>query len=196
MKNDAKKLLIIVSGPSGVGKGTVIGEVRERLAANGIQTAFSVSATTRPKSSQEIDGVHYYFLTKEQFEEMLETGKIAEYNCYSGNYYGTPCKNIDDAIEAKTPMILDIDINGKEQITAKYDNCVTVFILPPDMGTLEKRIRGRARETDTEESIRYRLDRAQAEMEHMNEYDYRIVNDVLEDAAAELYNIIINDQIK
>lgn len=194
MKNDAKGLLIIISGPSGVGKGTLIEIVTEKLKARGITTAFSVSATTRKRAETEIDGVHYYFVSHERFEEMIRNGEVAEYNCYSGNYYGTPCKNIDTAIENGTPMILDIDINGKKQILEKYDNCVTVFILPPCMEALEERIRGRARSTDTEESIKYRLERAAEEITHRDEYKYEVINDDLETAADELCAIITREE--
>ncbi len=184
------RLIIIVSGPSGVGKGTLIGVVSKKLAEKGINTRFSVSATTRGRSEQEIDGVHYHFITKEKFQDMIKNGELAEYNKYGENYYGTPMSNLKDAVEAKEPIILDIDLNGKNQVTEKIDDCVTVFVLPKSIEVLEQRIRGRARETDTEESIKYRLARAIEEMEHQDEYEYKIVNDDLETAANELYEIL------
>lgn len=193
MKNNCNGLIIIISGPSGVGKGTLIGEANKKLAEKGIKTRFSVSATTRGRSEQEIDGVHYHFVTVEKFQSMIENGQLAEYNKYSENYYGTPMVNLTEAIEAKEPIILDIDLNGKNQVVEKIDGCVTVFVLPPSVEVLEKRIRGRARDTDTEESIKYRLSRAVEELEHKDEYKYRIVNDDLETAANELYEIILSE---
>lgn len=191
--NNCSGLIIIISGPSGVGKGTLIGEVNKKLSDKGIKTRFSVSATTRGRSEQETDGVHYHFMTREKFESMIENGQLAEYNEYSGNYYGTPMQNLIDAVEAKEPIILDIDLNGKNQVVEKIDGCVTVFVLPPSFDVLEKRIRGRARDTDTEESIRYRLSRAEEELTHKDEYKYRVVNDDLEKAANELYEIILSE---
>ncbi len=185
-----ERLVIIVSGPSGVGKGTLIGKVSEKLAGQGINTRFSVSATTRGRSAQEIDGVHYHFVTAERFGEMIKNGELAEYNKYGENYYGTPMCNIEAAVEAGEPIILDIDLNGKNQVVERLPGCVTVFILPKSVDVLEARIRNRARETDTEESIKFRLNRAIEEMKHQNEYEYRIVNDDLETAANELYEII------
>ena len=193
MKNNCNGLIIIISGPSGVGKGTLIGEVNKKLAAKGINTRFSVSATTRGRSEQEIDGVHYHFITVEKFNSMIENGELAEYNKYGENYYGTPMVNLTEAIEAKEPIILDLDLNGKNQVVEKIDGCLTVFVLPPSTDVLEKRIRGRARETDTEESIRFRLSRAVEELVHKDEYKYRIVNDDLETAANELYEIIVSE---
>ncbi len=193
MKNNCEGLIIIISGPSGVGKGTLINEVNGRLAEKGINVRFSVSATTRGRSEQEIDGVHYHFMTAEKFKEMIENGQLAEYNEYSGKFYGTPMANLESAIEAKEPIFLDIDVNGKNQVTEKFDGCVTIFVLPPSADVLEKRIRKRARDTDTEESIRYRLSRAIEEMEHKDEYTYRIINDDLETAVEEFYNIIISE---
>lgn len=193
MKNNCRGLIIIISGPSGVGKGTLIGEVNKKLADRGITTRFSVSATTRGRSEQEIDGVHYHFVTTEKFQSMIENGELAEYNKYGKNFYGTPMANLEAAIEAKEPIILDIDLNGKNQVVEKIDGCVTVFILPPSVDVLEKRIRGRKRDTDTEESISYRLSRAIEELEHKDEYKYRVVNDDLETAANELYEILISE---
>ncbi len=193
MKNNCSGLIIIISGPSGVGKGTLIGEVNKKLEEKGIKTCFSVSATTRSRSEQETDGVHYHFVSMEKFHSMIENGELAEYNRYSGNYYGTPMQNLINAIEEKKPIILDIDVNGKNQVVEKIDGCVTVFVLPPSIDVLEKRIRKRARDTDTEESIKYRLARAADELEYKDEYKYRVVNDDLDTAANELYEIIISE---
>ncbi len=193
MKNNSGRFIIIISGPSGVGKGTMIGEVNKKLADKGIKTRFSVSATTRGRSEQETDGVHYHFITEEKFLGMIENGELAEYNKYGKNYYGTPMANLTEAVEAKEPIILDIDVNGKNQVAEKIEDCLTVFILPPSVDVLEKRIRGRARDTDTEESIKYRLERAIEEIKHKDEYEYRIVNDELETAVNELYEILISE---
>ncbi len=193
MKNNCRGLIIIISGPSGVGKGTLIGEVNKKLADIGVTTRFSVSATTRERSEQEIDGVHYHFVTEEKFMSMIEDGEFAEYNKYGKNYYGTPMINLHNAINAGEPIILDIDLNGKNQVVEKIDGCVTVFILPPSVDVLEKRIRGRKRDTDTEESIKYRLERAIEELEHKDEYKYKVVNDNLETAADELYEILVSE---
>ncbi len=193
MKNNCNGLIIIISGPSGVGKGTLIGEVDKKLEKIGIKTRFSVSATTRGRSEQETDGVHYHFVSKEKFLDMIENGEFAEYNKYGENYYGTPMINLEEAIEAKEPIILDIDLNGKNQVVEKIDGVLTIFILPPSVEVLEKRIRGRARDTDTEESIKYRLSRAVEELECVNEYKYKVVNDDLSVAANELYDIILSE---
>ena len=180
-----KGKLIVISGASGVGKGTVLNlrmEKRDDL-------CFSVSATTRPPRPGERDGIHYYFVTKEQFEDMIAQNAFLEYDAHNANYYGTPRAQAEEKME-RGPVLLDIDVNGAKQVKEHSPEAVLVFIMPPSLEELERRLRGRG---DTpEEQIRIRMERSQWEMEQSSWYDYVVTNDDAQRCADEILNIIAN----
>ena len=181
-----KGRLIIISAPSGTGKSTVISKLFELHP--GIR--FSVSATTRSPRQGERDGVEYYFMTHERFKTMIENGEFLEYAEYVGNYYGTPIAPIHDSLNAGDDVLLDIEVKGHKQIKEKMPEAISIFIVPPSMEELEKRLRLRA--TDSEEAILKRLETAKIEVLEAEHYDHVVVNDVVERAAQEILSIIDN----
>ena len=175
--------LIVVSGASGVGKNTVLGKVR----AARKDLAFSVSATTRDPRPNETDGVHYYFVTKDRFREMIDGNEMLEYSEHNKNYYGTPRTQAEEKME-RGIVLLDIEPNGAKQVRQALPDAKLFFIMPPSMEELERRLRGRG---DTpEDQIRIRLDRAAWEMDQRDWYDHVVVNDVAERCAEEILSII------
>ena len=179
----SKGKLVVISGTSGVGKGTVLGIMMQKDK----NLSFSVSATTRPPRPGEEDGVHYYFITKEKFEDMIGRGQFLEYDAHMANYYGTPRAQAEEKME-RGSVLLDIDPNGAKQVKAAAPEAVLVFITPPSMEELERRLRGRG---DTpEEQIKLRLERAVWEMEQRTWYDHVVVNDDAERCAEEILKII------
>ena len=179
----SKGKLIVISGCSGVGKGTVLGIMMKKRS----DLAFSVSATTRDPRPGEVDGVHYYFITKERFEEMISEGQFLEYDAHAANYYGTPRGQAEEKRE-KGHVLLDIEPKGAEQVRKAEPSARLIFIMPPSMEELEKRLRGRG---DTpEEQIRLRMERAVWEMEQRHWYDHVVINDDAERCAEEILNII------
>ncbi len=179
-----KGKLYVISGASGAGKNTVINwtmKLRPEL-------FYSISATTRKPREGEVDGVNYYFLDKEKFEEMIGNGEFLEHARYVDNYYGTPKAPIMKSIEAGTDAILDIDVQGAMQIKEKLPEAVLVFILPPKFSDLEARIRGRSAISD--EEVAKRLETARGEYAWADKYDYIVVNDIREEAAQELLTIM------
>jgi guanylate kinase len=177
-------LLIVVSGPAGVGKGTVVSLVRERDR----DVVFSVSATSRSPRPGEIDGVNYFFITREKFQEMIRDNEMLEWVEYCGNYYGTPRAYVEDELRKGKIVLLEIDVEGAMNIKRQYPQCVSVFIMPPTMEELRDRITKRG--TETPEVIEARLKRAENEMQHSSEYDYIIVNQTVEEAANRFLEII------
>lgn len=181
----SKGKLFVISGASGVGKGTVLGIMMKKRG----DLSFSVSATTRPPRPGEIDGVHYYFVTKERFEEMIARGEFLEYDAHAKNYYGTPRAQAEEK-QARGPVLLDIEPNGAKQVKQSVPDAVLIFIMPPSMQELERRLRGRG---DTpEEQIQLRMERAVWEMEQQSWYDYVVTNDDPERCAEEILTIIAN----
>ena len=181
----SKGKLIVISGASGVGKGTVLGLVMKARS----DLSFSVSATTRDPRPGEVDGVHYYFITKERFEEMISQGQFLEYDAHAANYYGTPRGQAEEKM-AKGPVLLDIEPKGAKQVKDAAADAVLIFIMPPSMEELERRLRGRG---DTpEDQIQMRMERAVWEMEQRSWYDYVVVNDDAQRCADEILNIISN----
>ena len=179
----SKGKLVVISGCSGVGKGTVLGIMMEKRK----DLKFSVSATTRPPRDSETEGVHYYFVTKERFEEMIASGQMLEYSAHNANYYGTPRAQAEEKM-AEGSVLLDIEPNGAKQVKAAAPEAVLVFIMPPSMEELERRLRGRG---DTpEEQIVMRMERAVWEMEQRYWYDHVVVNDIAERCADEILKII------
>ena len=179
----SKGKLVVISGASGVGKGTVLGIMMNKR--NNLK--FSVSATTRPPRPSEINGMHYYFVTKERFEEMIAAGEMLEYSAHNANYYGTPRAQAEEKMRVGS-VLLDIEPNGAKQVKEALPEAVLVFIMPPSMEELEKRLRGRG---DTpEDQIAMRLERANWEMEQRHWYDHVVVNDSAERCAEEILKII------
>ena len=178
-----KGKLIVISGASGVGKGTVLGLMMGKRS----DLRFSVSATTRPPRPGEEDGVHYYFIDKARFEEMISRDEFLEYDAHAANYYGTPRAQAEEKM-ANGHVLLDIEPNGAKQVKASAPEATLIFIMPPDMKELERRLRGRG---DTpEDQIRMRMERAVWEMDQRGWYDYVVTNDDAERCADEILNII------
>lgn len=179
----SKGKLIVISGASGVGKGTVLGIMMEKRK----DLSFSVSATTRPPRPGEIDGVHYYFITREKFESMIAAGEFLEYDNHAANYYGTPRAQAEEK-QTRGPVLLDIEPAGAKQVRESDPDAELIFIMPPSMEELERRLRGRG---DTpEDQIEMRMKRAIWEMEQRHWYDHVVVNDIPERCADEILNII------
>ena len=183
-----ERYLIVVSGPSGVGKDTVVKTLREKHP----EIAISVSATSRKMRQDEKEGVDYFYLTNEEFERWISADKLVEYANYCGNYYGTPRAQIDDRIRNETSVVLVIEVEGAGNIKRQYPESTTIFVCPPSMEALESRLRGRG--TDTEEAILKRLTRAREEMLFAPTYDRQVVNDDIERCADEIYSIILERQ--
>ncbi|MBE6918185.1 MAG: guanylate kinase [Ruminococcaceae bacterium] len=173
----------IISGPSGVGKGTVLKELFKTR-----DMYYSVSATTRAPRDGEVDGVHYHFMDAEEFRTMIAEDALLEHAEYAGNYYGTPKRYVDEAMDSGRDVILEIELQGARQVHAKRPETVRIFIGPPSWEELERRLVSRG--TDTPEKIAQRLQRARIELESADEYDYLIINDTVEKAAAELDAIL------
>lgn len=184
----SKGKLIVISGASGVGKGTVLGIMMKKRP----DLSFSVSATTRPPRPGEQEGVHYYFVTKERFEEMIARGEFLEYDAHAANYYGTPRAQAEEKM-SRGPVLLDIEPNGAKQVKEAAPEAMLVFIMPPSMEELEKRLRGRG---DTpEDQIRMRMARAVWEMEQRFWYDHVVVNDDPERCADEILTLIADKAV-
>ncbi len=180
-----KGLMIAVSGFSGVGKGTIMRMLLEQCPE---EYALSISATTRQPRDGEVEGVSYYFKTNEEFEAMIAEDQLIEYAGYVDHYYGTPKKFVFENREAGRDVLLEIEVQGALQVREKYPETILVFIVPPSIAELERRLRERG--TETEESILKRLRRAAEEMEFVPQYDYILVNDDLETAVENLKKII------
>lgn len=177
-------ILLIVSGFSGAGKGTITKEICNRYD----NYALSISATTRRPREGEEEGVHYFFLTKEEFEEMIRNDALIEYASYQGNYYGTPKDYVLKMLSEGKDVILEIEVQGAEKVHQKYPDTPMVFVTAPSADILADRLRGRG--TESEEQICGRLKRAVEESELMNTYDYILVNDSLDEAVEDLHQIV------
>ena len=174
----------IICGPSGVGKGTVVA----RLLASDPTLYFSVSATTRAPRAGEADGVHYHFLNRETFEQWINAGDFLEYAEYVGNLYGTPRLYVDRAMEQGRDVLLDIEIQGAEQVCRKRPETVRIYVAPPSWAELERRLVGRG--TEDMEKVRSRLARGKEEFAAANDFDYLVINDTVERAVRELRAIM------
>jgi len=176
-------LLIVVSGPSGTGKGTVCTELLNQTP----DLAYSISATTRQPREGEVDGRNYYFLTKEKFESMIEAGGFLEYANVYGNYYGTPLKKIEERLAAGEDILLEIDTQGALNVMKKCPDGLFIFLVPPSLAELERRIRGRG--SETEESLQKRMGSACKEIEDGRKYSYVVVNDTVKHAVQRIMAI-------
>lgn len=183
-----EKFLVVVSGPSGSGKDTVVQRLMERH--SGIE--ISVSATTRPMRPGEAEGINYYYLTKDEFERRIASGEILEYTQYCGNYYGTPRSEVDKRIAARKTVILVIEVVGAGNVKRLYPGATTIFVRPPSYAELEERLRGRG--TECEEAIQKRLARAVEEMDYAADYDEVVVNGQVDECADEIYALIQKHQ--
>jgi len=163
--------LIVFTGPSGVGKGTLLASLRQRHP----ELFLSVSATTRSPRPGEIHGQHYYFVSREEFERMVAQGELLEWAEFAGNYYGTPRKAVERHIQEGHWVVLEIELEGARQVRRSFPNALQIFILPPSLDALEQRIRQRGQ--DPEAAIVQRLERARAEVAAADEFDVQIVND-------------------
>ncbi len=177
-------LLIILSGPSGCGKGTIV----SRILQERDDTVLSVSVTTREPRDGEIDGFHYSFISAQQFDEMVKQDDLLEYAQYSGNCYGTPRTAVFEHIKAGRNVILEIDVQGALQVMERCDAYVSVFLTVPSMEELEKRLRGRG--TEEESRVQMRLEAAKRELEYADRYQYCVLNDELNAAVEQIHHII------
>lgn len=186
-----KGLLIVLSGPSGVGKGTV----RKAIFQDpDVDFVYSISATSRKKRRGEVDGVDYFFKTREEFEEMIKNDELLEYTQYVGNYYGTPIKFVKETIESGKDVFLEIEVEGAKQVREKFPDGLFIFLIPPSFRELEKRIRRRGTESD--ELIQSRLSVAREELKMMSLYDYVVENDRVENAVKKIKAIVMAEHCR
>lgn len=178
-------LLIVFSGPSGVGKGTVRQEI---FSTPDHKFEYSVSMTTRAQRPGEVDGKDYFFRSREEFEELIRNGQMLEYAEYVGNYYGTPLTYVNETLDKGIDVFLEIEVQGALQVKKKVPDAVFIFLTPPDLNELQERLIGRG--TDSEEVIAQRIERAREEIALMSEYDYAIVNDEVPLAAERVKRVI------
>lgn len=186
----SKGRLFIISGPSGSGKDTVLNE----LFSAHPEIKFSISSVTRPMREGEVEGGKYNFVSKEKFISMIENDELLEHNEFVGNFYGTPKKPVEDAVNSGFDIIVEIDVNGAEQIRKKIPEAISIFIMPPSLCELKRRLSGRG--TETAELVEKRLNSALGEIKRAKEYDYIVVNDVLEEAVNDVAAIIVSERLK
>lgn len=185
-----KGILFILSGPSGVGKGTV----RKALNERGTDLEYSVSATTRPARAGEQNGVDYFFKTKTEFETMIETGKLLEWAQYVGNYYGTPVDYVEQTLAEGKDVLLEIEVQGARKVREVFSEGVFIFLMPPSLKELKNRIVNRG--TESAGLVEHRLTTAKAEIEMMAGYDYVVENDRVERACARVEAIVIAERCR
>lgn len=177
--------LIVFSGPSGVGKGSI----RNKMKFN--DYVYSISSTTRAPRAGEVDGVDYNFLSKEEFQQKIEQGEMLEYAEFCNNYYGTDKQVVNQLLDSGKNVLLEIECNGAMQVLSKVNDVVSIFVLPPSLEILEKRLRSRGSEDET--SINLRLTKAKEELGYQDKYQYHIINDNLDDAAIQLDEILTRE---
>ena len=180
----------IICGPSGVGKGTVVA----RLLASDPKLYFSVSATTRPPRSGEVDGKHYHFLSREQFQRWIDEDAFLEHAEFVGNLYGTPKLYVDKAMDQGRDVILDIEIQGAEQVHRRRPEAIRIYVAPPSWAELERRLIGRG--TEDMEKVRRRLERGKEEFAVARDFDYFVINDTVDRAVEELRAILLAEHCR
>lgn len=183
--------LVVISGPSGVGKGTVVKELQRIYKENNEKLYLSISCTTRSIREGEVENVSYYFISVEEFQQMIENNEFLEYNQYgTGKYYGTPLQKVVDYLNEGYDVILEIDVNGYRQVKEKMKEAIGIFIMPPSLEEVEYRLR--KRNTETDEVIKKRLEIAKEELMTKDEYDYLVINerDMQVKTAEKVYSII------
>lgn len=185
-----KGLLLVLSGPSGVGKGTVCKALRQQMP----ELVYSVSATTRAPREGECEGINYFFKSKDEFKRMIEQDELLEWAEYVGNYYGTPRRFVEETLASGRDVILEIEVQGAMQVKEKFPQGIFLFLAPPDLTELESRIVGRG--TESAETIRNRMQMARIEIELMDNYDYVVVNDYIESACDRIRAIITAEHLK
>jgi guanylate kinase len=186
-------ILYIISAPSGSGKSTLVNELRAMVD----KLEFSVSYTTRPARGSEQNGREYYFVTRAEFEAMIASDQFLEHAEVFGNYYGTACRFYDDAKATGRDLLLDIDVQGAEQVRRKVSDAVSIFVMPPNRDTLERRLRNRSQvEKVKPEVIHRRLENARNEIVNYTDYGYILVNEILEHAVYELKAIVLSERIR
>jgi guanylate kinase len=183
-------IVYIVSAPSGSGKSTLVNELFKMVR----NLEFSISYTTRPPRGSEQSGKEYFFVSRPEFEAMIASDEFLEYAIYDGNYYGTARRFLQEAENRSNDLLLDIDVQGASKIKEKIPEAVSIFILPPDREKLEWRLRSRG--LDSEEVIRRRLDTARREIENYEKYDYILVNNLLEQSADQLRDIVLAERLR
>ncbi|WP_018660005.1 guanylate kinase [Heyndrickxia acidiproducens] len=186
-----KGLLIVLSGPSGVGKGTVRKAI---FSQPDTKFEYSISMTTRKPREGEINGVDYFFKDREEFEELIRQGKLLEYAEYVGNYYGTPIDYVRETIDSGRDVFLEIEVQGAKQVREKFPEGLFIFLAPPSLSELESRITLRG--TESEELIRGRMEKARKEIEMMNLYDYVVENDKIENACERIKAIVVAEHCR
>ncbi len=179
-----KGRLIVISGPSGVGKGTIV----RRILSECDKIRLSVSATTREPRTEDIEGVTYFFKTEDEFRSMIENGDFLEWAQYNGNYYGTPIGAVEETLKDGCDVLLEIDVQGAVNVMDKHREGIYIFIAPPSVEALRERLFGRGSEQP--EEIESRVAAAEAELEMKDKYDYIVVNNILDDAVREIKDII------
>lgn len=182
----SKGILTVISGFSGAGKGTLM----KRLTQKYDNYALSVSMTTRAPREGERDGIEYFFVNTETFQERIKQGRMIEYACYCGNYYGTPKDYVQQQLEKGKDVILEIEIQGALQVKQLFPDCMLLFVTPPDAAELKRRLEGRG--TETPEVIARRLARAAEESEGVEAYDYIVINDDLEECVEQIHSMVQN----
>ena len=180
----------IICGPSGVGKGTVVA----RLLASDPKLYFSVSATTRPPRPGEVDGKHYHFLSREQFQRWIDEDAFLEHAEFVGNLYGTPKLYVDKAMDQGRDVILDIEIQGAEQVHRRRPEAIRIYVAPPSWAELERRLIGRG--TEDMEKVRRRLERGKQEFAAASSFDYFVINDTVDNAVAEIRAIMLAEHCR
>lgn len=185
-----KGILFVLSGPSGVGKGTV----RKKLFEEELSLQYSISMTTRDRRTGEVDGVDYFYKSRDEFEKLIEEGELLEYAQYVNNYYGTPRKYVEETIEKGFDVFLEIEVQGAMQVKKNFPQGVFIFLFPPSLEELKNRIVNRG--TESQELVLNRLKEARNEIEMMDAYDYVVVNDKVETAVDKVKAIIKSEHLK